>query len=320
MISSIGGIGDLTVDIILPGVKRMPEWGQEIEIEEPKIRLGGNIGNMAAGASALKSNFEIFSTVGNDEEGDFIVNQLKSMGLSTKNIRRTNEYKTSRTYACIREDGERFMMTYKGTLKMIESTLTKNLNNITDVVFLGGWCLPPRISTEKLITSIDIWHSQGRIVSTDLLWSDETWEKKDQLLAVLKKIDILFLNEAELIMLTGEKDLMSSIDKLKLLTGINEAPGKRMGAIKLGKKGSALINGDDIYMVEAYPVDPVDTVGAGDQFNISFLHALFKLEMSPSEALEFASTFASIFISRYFTSPPGEEEIKKSILRKVRKL
>jgi ribokinase len=320
MATSIGGIGDLTVDIILPGLSRIPGWGQEIEIKEPKIRLGGNIGNMAVGASALNSDFKIFSTVGDDEEGDFILSQLKKMGLSINQIKKTSRFKTSRTFACIRNDGERFMLTYKGTLKLIETTMIENENLPVDVIFLGGWCLPPRISTENLIKSIDKWHSQNRIVATDLLWSDETWKEKNKLISVLNKIDILFLNEAELLMMTEREDLMASLERLAELIGFNKNRKQRMCAVKLGKNGSALIFEDGVFIVDAYPVEPIDTVGAGDLFNIAFLHALFQMELSPPAALEFATTFASIYISRYFSSPPGEEEIIKSMQNKVRKV
>ena len=60
---TIGAVGDLTVDVIIPGLSRIPEWGQEIEVGEPMMRLGGNIGNMAVGASALGCDFKIFSIV-----------------------------------------------------------------------------------------------------------------------------------------------------------------------------------------------------------------------------------------------------------------
>ena len=68
----IGAIGDLTVDIILNGLSAIPEWGQEAEITGTAKRLGGNVGNMAVGASALHTDFQIIADIGGDENGSFI--------------------------------------------------------------------------------------------------------------------------------------------------------------------------------------------------------------------------------------------------------
>lgn len=308
----IGGIGDLTVDILLPGLSRFPEWGQEVEIEEPRSRLGGNIGNMATGASALNNDFLIYSMIGQDEEGAFILDSLGKLGLKTSCVRQTGKKRTSRTYAGIREDGERFMLTYKGTLELMEELMAEAAGP-ADVLFLSGWCLPPRVHQKTVLDKISNWHMENRVIAADLLWSDETWEHRQELLDVLKKTDIVFLNETELLTLTEEADFEHAVEKLKLLIGLTPRTQNRFCAIKLGKKGAMLLDGSRCLRVSAYPSKPVDTVGAGDLFNIGFLHALYKLGLKPPEALCFASTFASVYISRYYALPPTEAEIMQLI-------
>ena len=308
MARTIGAIGDLTVDIIIPGLTRIPEWGQEVEIGKPILRLGGNIGNMAVGASALKSDFRIFSIVGKDDDGSFILNRIQELNLDADDIEITDQESTCKTYACLRNDGERFMLTYKGTLECIESTMIKS-NISTDIVFLGGWCLPPRVEEERLIQCIEYWKADQKIVSTDLIWSDDTWNHKNLLTNFLNKIDILFMNESELFALTGEESFDKAVNKVKTMMGMHGQPDGRLCVIKLGAKGAALIEGDMIFRAGAYPVKPVDIVGAGDLFNIGFLHAMFQIGMDSQNALEFASTFASVFISKYYDSPPTQNDI-----------
>ena len=308
MARTIGAIGDLTVDIIIPGLSRIPEWGQEVEIGKPILRLGGNIGNMAVGASALNSDFRIFSIVGKDEDGSFILNRIQELNLDAGNIEITDQESTCKTYACLRNDGERFMLTYKGTLECIESTMIKS-NVGTDIVFLGGWCLPPRVEEERLIKCIEYWKGEKKIVSTDLIWSDDTWSHKNQLTNFLNKIDILFMNESELHALTGETGFDKAVIQVKKMMGIHGSGDGRLCIIKLGAEGAALIDGDKLFRAGAYLVTPVDTVGAGDLFNIGFLHAMFQIGMDSRNALEFASTFASVFISKYYGNPPTQNEI-----------
>ena len=304
----IGGIGDLTMDILLPGLSRFPEWGQEVEIGEPRYRLGGNIGNMAIGASALNHKFLICSIVGQDEEGKAILNRLVKLGHDISYIKQTKQKRTCRTYAGIREDGERFMLTYKGTLELMENLITE-ANCPADVLFLSGWCLPPRVHSQTVLEKINTWHNEKRLVASDLLWSDETWNHRRELLQILRKIDILFLNEMELLTLTQTQNFDKAVDILKELAGLTASVKNRFCAIKLGKKGAMLLDGSHCFKVNAYPAKPVDTVGAGDLFNIGFLHALFRLNLKPPEVLSFAATFASVYISRYYGQPPTEAEI-----------
>lgn len=306
---TIGAVGDLTVDVIIPGLSRIPEWGQEIEVGEPVMRLGGNIGNMAVGASALGCDFKIFSIVGKDEDGGFILERLQELKLDIARIAVTDRKKTCKTFACLREDGERFMLTCKGTLECMKEMVLRDDFGRTDVLFIGGWCLPPRVEAEILSGCIAQWKKEGKLLAADLIWSDETWEQKNLLANFLNKIDILFMNESELYALTGTKRFEEAVGRLREITGIGEEGNGHICIIKLGAKGAALLGKDGLNRAKAFPVKPVDTVGAGDLFNIGFLHAMFQLEMDEKAALEFASVFASLFISRYDKTPPSQQEI-----------
>lgn len=313
---TIGAIGDLTVDVIIPGLSRVPEWGQEIEVGEPIMRLGGNIGNMAVGASALQSNFKIFSIVGKDEDGGFILERLEKLKLDVGEIEITDQKRTCKTYACLREDGERFMLTYKGTLECMEKMILREDLGRADVVFIGGWCLPPRVDAETLNGCMDRWKREGKRLAADLIWSDETWMQKNLLANFLNKVDILFMNESELYALTEHNQFEPALCRLREITGIHEQGNGHICIIKLGSRGAALLEGGEVYQAAAYPVNPVDTVGAGDLFNIGFLHAMFQLDMRARNALEFASTFASVFISKYGGLPPTQHDILTLMNRK----
>lgn len=84
--------------------------------------------------------------------------------------------------------------------------------------------------------------------------------KKSALLKVIKKIDILFLNEAEARQLTGEYNLIKAGRQILKL-------GARHVVIKLGPNGSMLVSKLGMVQLPPFVSDEVlDTTGAGDSF------------------------------------------------------
>ncbi len=96
--------------------------------------------------------------------------------------------------------------------------------------------------------------------------------KKDVLLKVIKKIDILFLNETEARQLTGEYNLIKAG---KILLG----KGVKYVIIKLGSNGSMLVSKKGIAQLPPYILEHVhDTTGAGDTFGGGFTGYLASLK------------------------------------------
>ncbi len=88
--------------------------------------------------------------------------------------------------------------------------------------------------------------------------------KKKELLEVVKRIDILFLNETEARLLTGEYNLIKAGKSLL-------AKGVKYVIIKLGSNGSMLVSKKGIAQLPPYILEHVhDTTGAGDTFGGGF--------------------------------------------------
>ncbi len=96
--------------------------------------------------------------------------------------------------------------------------------------------------------------------------------KKEALLKVIKRVDILFLNETEARQLTGEYNL---IQAGKILLG----KGVKYVIIKLGSNGSMLVSKKGIAQLPPYILEHVhDTTGAGDTFGGGFTGYLASLK------------------------------------------
>lgn len=84
---------------------------------------------------------------------------------------------------------------------------------------------------------------------------------RDDLKRLLRRIDILVLNDGEAKLLTGHDNLISAARQIIEM-------GPRFVVIKKGEHGSMMVDSrDNIFLLPAYPADVViDPTGAGDSF------------------------------------------------------
>ena len=89
--------------------------------------------------------------------------------------------------------------------------------------------------------------------------------KLDSLLKVLEQIDILFLNDSEIRLLTGLNDVFKAGRRIFEM-------GPKYVMLKKGEHGSVLMSAEDKFFTAIYPVDEVvDPTGAGDTFAGGFM-------------------------------------------------
>ncbi|PZC46462.1 MAG: Sugar or nucleoside kinase, ribokinase family [Chloroflexi bacterium] len=144
-----------------------------------------------------------------------------------------------------------------------------------DVFFLAN--IQPALQMEVLKQA----GSKPKIVAMDSmnLWIENN---KDDLLKLIPKTDILFLDETELRQLTGMKNLIEASKSIIDL-------GPRVVIVKKGEHGLLMISIDvensfSLFACPALPVDPViDPTGAGDSFAGGFMGHLASIGKNISE-------------------------------------
>lgn len=118
--------------------------------------------------------------------------------------------------------------------------------------------------------------------------------------SLIKKANLLKLNEEELNILTGVQGALWSIeDKIRL---ISERYLLYDIIVTLGDKGAVYLNGDLFYRQEAFGVDIIDTVGSGDGFLAAFLHAK-QLGRFPYDCLRVACAYGALVASHSGATP-----------------
>ena len=88
---------------------------------------------------------------------------------------------------------------------------------------------------------------------------------RDSLLAAIGEVDLIFMNDAEIRMLTEQPNLVRAARELLGM-------GPRAVVAKQGEYGAALFSGDRFFSLPAYPLETVvDPTGAGDSFAGGFM-------------------------------------------------
>ena len=128
---------------------------------------------------------------------------------------------------------------------------------------------------------------------------------KEELLQLLKRVDVLIINDSEARLLAQEPNLIKASKMIRDL-------GPQILIIKKGEHGAMLFTEDTIFSAPAYPMEMIyDPTGAGDSFAGGFTGYLFKTrDLSPNNlkcAVIYGSSMASFCVEKFSTK--GLEEL-----------
>ena len=137
------------------------------------------------------------------------------------------------------------------------------------------------------------------------LWIDS---KQKSLRSLIKKVDLLILNDGEARMLSGENNLIRAAKRLRTM-------GARFIIIKKGADGVFVYSDQFMFSFSAYPIEKViDPTGAGDTFAGGLMGTLAKVKRIDEKALRLAVVNATTFAS---FNVQGFAMAKTSVLMKA---
>jgi sugar/nucleoside kinase (ribokinase family) len=159
----------------------------------------------------------------------------------------------------------------------------------TPFVFLGNIGPDLQLSVLEQI-------SQPQLVALDTMnyWIERT---PAELARVLKSVDVLLVNDAEMRQLSGEHNLIKAARQVR-------AMGPKIIVVKKGEHGAIMINDGRFFYAPAFPLENVfDPTGAGDTFAGGFMGYLSKCRRIDEDALRqaiiYGSTFASFVVEDF---------------------
>jgi sugar/nucleoside kinase (ribokinase family) len=239
------------------------------QLEERQEVLGGAASYASIGASFF-SPVNLVGIVGTDFPPEYI-ELFKSRGINLNGV----EVADGRTF---RWSGEyEWDMNQRKTLGL-ELNVFENFKpkipeayKRTPIILLGN--ISPVLQNHVLD---QVENPQFVVADTMDLWISAT---KPALIDLLKRVDLLVLNDSEARQLTAETSLIRAARKLMQL-------GPKFVAIKKGEHGCLLLSKDHFFSCGAFPLEDIhDPTGAGDTFAGGFAGYLAGLE---KEVFEFA--------------------------------
>lgn len=259
--------------------------------------LGGAATFIGLAASQFNVDAAIVSVVGGDFPEEYL-NLLSDKNIDISGVEIIKEGKTFFWSGKYHND-----MNTRDTLAT-ELNVLADFNPVVpedykdaDVVMLGN--LHPLVQ----IGVLEQMNKKPKVVILDTMnfWMDCALE---ELKTVIKKVDVITINDEEARQLTGEYSLVVAARKIHEM-------GPKYVVIKKGEHGALLFHEDNVFFAPALPLEEVfDPTGAGDTFAGGFAGFLAKTEDYTFEnmknAVIYGSTLASFCVEKF-----GTERMKK---------
>ena len=227
------------------------------EIETPAGSSGKVIGGagtyISIASSLFTQNLAIVSIIGEDFP-DQEIKFLNDRGINTEMIEKVIGGKTFYWKGRYHENmiSRDTVDTRLNVLEKFNPVLNSDYSS-SEIVLLGN--LHPAV--QQLVIDQTINPDRFIILDTMNFWMENTL---NELVSVIKKVNLIIINDEEAEQLTSEKNIFKAAEKI-LETG----PSKVI--IKKGEHGSVYFDGKNNYLLPAYPVTSlIDPTGAGDSF------------------------------------------------------
>ena len=269
--------------------------------------LGGSGTFVGLAASQFGVKTGVVSVVGGDFPESYL-DMMNSKGINTDGIEVVKEGKTFFWSGKYHNDmnSRDTLITELNVLETFTPVVPDNFKD-AGIVMLGN--LHPLTQASVL----DQMNERPKLVVLDTMnfWMDIAL---DDLHTVLKRVDVITINDEEARQLSGEYSLVNAAKKIHEM-------GPKYVVIKKGEHGALLFNEGNMFYAPALPLAEVfDPTGAGDTFAGGFCGYLAKTEDVSFEnmknAIIYGSNLASFCVEKFGTERMQEltkEEVKQRL-------
>ncbi|NNK39875.1 MAG: sugar kinase [Winogradskyella sp.] len=265
-------------------------------IETPFGKTDKILGGAGTFIGLAASNFDIDSAVVSVVGGDFPEKYLDLMSNKNIDISGIEIIKEGKTFFWSGKyhndmNSRDTLITELNVLENFEPKVPESYKD-SEVVMLGNLHPLVQMSVLKQMNQ----KPKLAILDTMNFWMDCAL---DDLLNVIKEIDVITINDEEARQLTNEYSLVVAARKIHEL-------GPKYVVIKKGEHGALLFHDDNVFFAPALPLEEVfDPTGAGDTFAGGFAGYLAKTSDYSFEnmknAIIYGSTLASFCVEKFGT-------------------
>ena len=254
--------------------------------------LGGSGTFVGLAASQFEVKTGVVSVIGGDFPASYL-EMMNSKGINTEGIEIVKEGKTFFWSGKYHNDmnSRDTLITELNVLETFAPVVPENFKDAA-IVMLGN--LHPQTQASVL----DQMTKKPKLVVLDTMnfWMDIAL---DDLHSILKRVDVITINDEEARQLSGEYSLVNAAKRIHEM-------GPKYVVIKKGEHGALLFNHGKMFYAPALPLAEVfDPTGAGDTFAGGFCGYLAKTEDLSFEnmknAIIYGSNLASFCVEKFGT-------------------
>lgn len=261
------------------GLDAMPQRAEKYRAGHFAAVGGGNAANAAVAVARLGGHSRLASRLGDDDIGTAILAGLERDGVDCTPTRRYPGLQSGVSAILVDDAGERMIVNFPG------AAMPDDVGHLHDAIA-----------------------SDCRAVMADPRWETGALHCFD---AIRRRggFAVLDVDPAprDPAVMQAATHIAASAQALRLMTGIEDLPAALMSlratlpgwlAVTDGPRGVFYLDGERVKHYPAFPVEAVDSLGAGDVFHGAFALALAE-GMDEQRALRFASAAAAIKCTRF---------------------
>ena len=264
---------------------------RELQQHGVEIQSGGSCGNTIAGLGFLGASAIYSGQVGDDQMGHLFAERMNE-ACGQHSLRWSRSVSTGKCLSIVcKDDAERTMLTDLGAAVTMDDLgpFDEVIRN-SRVVHITGYLLLGEPMASRAEEAMAIGVQEQIPVSLDVADPFVVSMVRDRMWHALEEfVDIVFMNEEEALTLTETTDLEEALARVAEVVDTV--------VMKLGSKGSVVVHKGERVEAGVFPVDAVDTTGAGDAYAAGFLYG-YVHEWSAQRSAELGARVASMTVGQ----------------------
>ncbi|MDB9343488.1 carbohydrate kinase [Nodularia spumigena CS-586/05] len=237
---------------------------------------GGAPANVACALVKLGTPAGFIGAVGEDEPGNELVKLLEEIGVDTTGVQRHSTAPTRQVYVVRDLAGDRNFAGFGeydtsefADTRLKAEQLPESLFQEADFLVLGTLELAYPESEQAVHRALDLAEQYDLKIILDVNWRPVFWQDADmarqKIQEIWKRVDFLKLSKEEAKWLFDTTDPGAITYRMDTIDGV---------LVTDGEHGCTYCLGENEGHLPSYPIDVVDTTGAGDSFLAGFIHQL----------------------------------------------
>jgi len=235
----------------------------------PGIEMsGGSAANTLVAFASCGGRGAFIGKVAGDQLGQVFRHDIRAAGVAFDSAPAPDGPPTARCLILVGADAQRTMQTFLGACVLLgPEDVDPRLVADADVTYLEGYLFDPPHAKAAFRAAARTAHEAGRLVALTLSDPFCVHRHRADFRALVKdEIDILFANEHEIMALYEAGDFDEALQAVRAET--------RIACLTRSEKGSVIVAGEEVHVIDAAPASVVDTTGAGDAYAAGFLFGL----------------------------------------------